>query len=239
MIPAGERPFWGPPRRRSMTAWVPGMGTAALCSDRGRRAGGEQEDHADHEVGGGAPGRAGGRSAASRPTSSRSRSPGPRRRRRSPPIPTRMGHYLLAASTFPPPQAKPEHDKAFELGSQGARPGEQKHSGRHRGSTASRRARSRWRRSAVVPRDEVSASAWIHMMIGQLSLNQGQYDRRRQRSTRRSHSTTRTPRAHGLEGQRVMLMRASYVQQARAEYDAALTSASPAPRLAASSIPAR
>jgi tetratricopeptide (TPR) repeat protein len=132
------------------------------------------------------------------------------------------GHYLLAAATFPPPQAKPEHDKALELVAK-ASPGEQKY------LAAIKLNREQKGKEALAAfqalREEYPDERMVHMMIGQLSLNQGQFAEARQAFERAIALDDTTPRAHALIGN-VLMLQGRYAE-ARAQYDAALGKRAP------------
>jgi tetratricopeptide (TPR) repeat protein len=126
-------------------------------------------------------------------------------------------HYLLAAATFPPPQAKPEHDKALELVAK-ASPGEQKY------LAAIRLNREQKGPEALAAfkqlREEYPDERMVYMMIGQLSLNQGQLEEAQKAFEKAIAIEDTTPRAHALIGN-ALLLRGEYAQ-ARVQYDAAL-----------------
>jgi tetratricopeptide (TPR) repeat protein len=128
------------------------------------------------------------------------------------------GHYLLAAATFPPPQAKPEHDKALELAAK-ASLGEQKY------LAAMKLNREQKGKEALEAfkqlREEYPDERLVHMMIGQLSLNQGLYEDAQKAFEKAIALDDSTPRAHALIGN-TLLLRGEYAK-ARAEYDAALS----------------
>jgi tetratricopeptide (TPR) repeat protein len=132
------------------------------------------------------------------------------------------GHYLLAAATFPPPQAKPEHEKALELAAK-ASPAEQKY------LAAMKLNREQKGKEALESfkqlREEYPDERLVHMMVGQLSLNQGQLDEAQKSFERAIAIDDTTPRAHAFIGN-VLMMRGEYAQ-ARAKYDAALAKRAP------------
>lgn len=131
-------------------------------------------------------------------------------------------HYLLAATTFPPPQAKPEHDKALELVAK-ASPGEQKY------LAAIKLNREQKGKEALEAfkslREEYPEDRLVHMMIGMLSLNQGHYDDAQKALEKAIAIEDTTPRAHAIIGN-VFMMRGDY-DQARAHYDVALAKRAP------------
>ena len=131
-------------------------------------------------------------------------------------------HYLLAAATFPPPQAKPEHDKALELVAK-ASPGEQKY------LAAIKLNREQKGKEALEAfkqlREEYPDERMVYMMVGQLSLNQGQFDEAQKAFEKAVALDDTTPRAHALIGN-ALLMRGEYAQ-ARAQYDAAMAKRAP------------
>jgi tetratricopeptide (TPR) repeat protein len=132
------------------------------------------------------------------------------------------GHYLLAAATFPPPQAKPEHDKALELAAK-ATPAEQKY------LAAMKLNREQKGKEALESfkqlREEFPEERLVHMMIGQLSLNQGQFEDAQKAFEKAIALDDSTPRAHAFIGN-ALLLRGQYAQ-ARAQYDAALQKRAP------------
>ena len=126
-------------------------------------------------------------------------------------------HYLLAAATFPPPQAKPEHDKELELAAK-ASPAEQTY------LAAMKLNREQKGKEALEAfkslREQYPDERLVHMMIGQLSLNQGLYEDAQKAFEKAIAIEDSTPRAHAFIGNTLML-RGEYAK-ARAEYDAAL-----------------
>ncbi len=132
------------------------------------------------------------------------------------------GHYLLAAATFPPPQAKPEHDKALELAAK-ASPAEQKY------LAAMKLNREQKGKEALEAfkqlRVEYPDERLVHMMIGQLSLNQGLYEDAQKAFEKAIALDGSTPRAYAFIGNAYMLQ-GDYAK-ARAQYDAALAKRAP------------
>jgi tetratricopeptide (TPR) repeat protein len=131
-------------------------------------------------------------------------------------------HYLLAAATFPPPQAKPEHDKALELAAK-ASPAEQSY------LAAMKLNREQKGKEALEAfkqlREKYPDERLVYMMIGQLSLNQGLYEDAQMAFEKAIAIDDSTPRAHALIGN-TLLLRGEYAK-ARAEYDAALAKRAP------------
>ena len=132
------------------------------------------------------------------------------------------GHYLLAAATFPPAKAKPEHEKALELVAK-ASPGEQKY------LAAIKLNREQKGQEALEAfkslREEYPDERMVHMMVGQLSLNQGQFADAQKAFEKAIALDGSTPRAHALVGN-VLLMQGQY-EQARSHYDAAMAKRAP------------
>jgi tetratricopeptide (TPR) repeat protein len=126
-------------------------------------------------------------------------------------------HYLLAAATFPPPQAKPEHDKALELAAK-ASPAEQKY------LAAMKLNREQKGKEALEAfkqlREEYPDERLVYMMIGQLSLNQGQLDEAQKSFEKAIAIDGSTPRAYAFIGNALMLQ--GQYAQAREKYDTAL-----------------
>jgi tetratricopeptide (TPR) repeat protein len=131
-------------------------------------------------------------------------------------------HYLLAAATFPPPQAKPEHDKALELAAK-ASPAEQKY------LAAMKLNREQKGKEALQAfkalREEYPDERLVHMMIGQLSLNQGLYEEAQKAFEKAIALDGSTPRAYAFIGNAYMLQ-GDYAK-ARAQYDLALQKRAP------------
>ena len=132
------------------------------------------------------------------------------------------GHYLLAAATFPPPQAKPEHEKALELAAK-ASPAEQKY------LAAMKLNREQKGKEALESfkqlREEFPDERLVHMMIGQLSLNQGLYADAQKSFEKAIAIDGSTPRAYAFIGNALMLQ--GEYAQARAKYDTALAKRAP------------
>ncbi len=132
------------------------------------------------------------------------------------------GHYLLAAATFPPPQAKPEHDKALELAAK-ASPAEQKY------LAAMKLNREQKGKEALEAfkqlRVEYPDERLVYMMIGQLSLNQGLFEDAQKAFEKAIALDGSTPRAYAFIGNAYMLQ-GDYAK-ARAQYDAALSKRAP------------
>ena len=131
-------------------------------------------------------------------------------------------HYLLAASTFPQAQAKPEHDKALELVAK-ASPGEQKY------LAAIKLNREQKGQEALEAfkqlRVEYPDERMVHMMVGQISLNQGQFAEAQTAFEKAIALDDSTPRAHALIGN-VLVLKGEYAQ-ARTHYDAAMAKRAP------------
>jgi tetratricopeptide (TPR) repeat protein len=132
------------------------------------------------------------------------------------------GHYLLAVSTFPPPQAKPEHDKALELVAK-ASPAEQKY------LAAMKLFREQKGKESLEAfkqlRETYPDERLVHMMIGQLSLNQGLYADAQKSFEKAIAIDGSTPRAYAFIGN-ALVLQGEYAQ-ARAQYDKALAKRAP------------
>jgi tetratricopeptide (TPR) repeat protein len=127
-------------------------------------------------------------------------------------------HYLLGVVTFPPPQAKPHHDKALELVKK-ASPGEQAYldAARLNREQKGAEALAAYKKLAVDYPDE----RMVKMMIGQLSLNQGKFEDAEQAFDQALALDGSTPRVYGMLGN-VAVIRGDY-KKARSLYDQALS----------------
>jgi tetratricopeptide (TPR) repeat protein len=126
-------------------------------------------------------------------------------------------HYMLGVATFPPPEAKPHHDKALEL-VKNASPGEQAYLEAARLNREQKvpEALAAYKKLATEYPDE----RMVTMMVGQLSLAQGQFDDAEKAFDRAIALDGSTPRAYGMLGN-VAVMRGDY-KKARSLYDQAL-----------------
>ena len=127
-------------------------------------------------------------------------------------------HYLLGVVTFPPPQAKPHHDKALELVKK-ASPGEQAYldAARLNREQKGPEALAAYKKLSVEYPDE----RMVKMMVGQLSLAQGKFEDAEQAFNEALALDGSTPRVYGMLGN-VAVLRGDY-KKARALYDQALT----------------
>lgn len=127
-------------------------------------------------------------------------------------------HYLLGVVTFPPPEAKPHHDKALELVKK-ASAGEQAYldAARLNREQKGPEALAAYKKLAVEYPDE----RMVKMMIGQLSLAQGKFDDAEQAFNQALALDGSTPRVYGMLGN-VAMIRGDY-KKARGLYDQALT----------------
>ena len=126
-------------------------------------------------------------------------------------------HYLLGVVTFPPPQAKPHHEKALELVKK-ASPGEQAYldAARLNREQKGPEALAAYKKLAVDYPDE----RMVKMMVGQLSLAQGKLEDAEQAFNQALALDGSTPRVYGMLGN-VSMLRGDY-KKARGLYDQAL-----------------
>lgn len=131
-------------------------------------------------------------------------------------------HYLLGVVTFPPPQAKPHHDKALELVKK-ASPGEAAY------LDAARLNREQKGAEALAAyrklESEYPGERMVKMMVGQLSLAQGKFDDAEKAFTEAIAIDGGTPRAYGMLGN-VAMIRGDY-KKARGFYEQALAKRAP------------
>jgi tetratricopeptide (TPR) repeat protein len=127
-------------------------------------------------------------------------------------------HYLLGVVTFPPPKAKPHHDKALELVKK-ASPGEQAYldAARLNREQKGAEALAAYKKLSV----EYPEERMVKMMVGQLSLAQGKFEDAEQAFNQALALDGSTPRVYGMLGN-VAVLRGDY-KKARSLYDQALT----------------